>query len=307
VDVPISVFVSEQGVLPISIGLSKIDPSYIAEISEEEDVDRPSARLSIISWLERNYDVDVDFKRISKIGDLDQVEMLAWYKLSLKKKESFEEEDSYLIIDYPKSKIKFKKDYDEDDIGDDKGTYVYVDEEGKPSSVEFLIVEALGAPGVEDLGVYISPKLSRLDVDSGLPLNLNFVSEEGVFLWGKFLIAMAILFAVALFVYVMLYSWYKRYYEKHLFKNPNALYNLINFIYNSRRAGLKGGDIRSKLKEKSWNGEQINYAIRKLDGKRTGMLEIPIFKFVENREVKKQIEKRQGRPVDTRFIKQPRF
>ena len=92
-----------------------------------------------------------------------------------------------------------------------------------------------------------------------------------------------------------------------MFKNYNDLYNLINFIYNSRRGGLKDGDIREKLKGKKWKGEQVSYAFKKMDGKRTGMWEIPIFKFIENREVKRQIEKRQGKKIDTRFIKRPRF
>jgi len=34
------------------------------------------------------------------------------------------------------------------------------------------------------------------------------------------------------------------------------------------------------------------------------MYEIPLFKFIENKKVKKEIEKRQGVPIDTRFIKQ---
>ena len=65
--------------------------------------------------------------------------------------------------------------------------------------------------------------------------------------------------------------------------------------------------IRKKLSGSGWQREQLPYAIRKLDGKRTGMFEIPIFKFAENRKVKEEIAKRQSKGVDTRFIKRPGF
>jgi len=46
------------------------------------------------------------------------------------------------------------------------------------------------------------------------------------------------------------------------------------------------------LKEKGWAGEQIIYAYKKYKGQRTGMWEIPIFKFVEKNRVKKELETR---------------
>ena len=105
-------------------------------------------------------------------------------------------------------------------------------------------------------------------------------------------------------IYIILQTWYKKNYEKHLFKNPNDLYNLINFIYNSRKAGLDEKEGRKKLLEKKWSKEQIVYAAKKLDGKRTGMWEIPMFKFIENRKVREELQKKNpGKPLDGRFIK----
>ena len=61
-------------------------------------------------------------------------------------------------------------------------------------------------------------------------------------------------------------------------------------------------DIKDKLKTMKWSGEQINYVFKKIDGKRTGMWEIPLFKFRENKKVKQEIEKKQGVPADLRFM-----
>jgi len=303
IDVPLGIYVLEMGTLPATIGLASIDPSYISEISGEEDVKRDNVKLGIFNWMENNYDLNIEFKRIFKMGDIEDEEVLTWYKIILDENENFEGESSYLIIDYPNDNIEFAEDYNEEPIGDGRGTSVPVNEEGLPKSIEFTIRDSAGAPGVEELGVYISPVLNKLNVISGKLLNRHFLDKEGKLRWGLFLVAIAILLTVALFAYILLYSWYKRNYEHKLFKNPNDLYNLVNFIYNSRRAGLKDGEIRTKLKEKTWSSEQLTYAFKKIDGKRTGMWEIPIFKFVENGKVKKQIEKRQGHSIDTRFIK----
>ena len=40
--------------------------------------------------------------------------------------------------------------------------------------------------------------------------------------------------------------------------------------------------------------KSLNYVWKKLHVKRTGMWEIPILKWVENNQVKKELEKRQG-------------
>ena len=53
-------------------------------------------------------------------------------------------------------------------------------------------------------------------------------------------------------------------------------------------------EIRRMLKKAGWKSEQITYAIKKFEGKRTGMWEIPVFKWLENRKVKGEIAKRQG-------------
>jgi len=68
---------------------------------------------------------------------------------------------------------------------------------------------------------------------------------------------------------------------------------------------MSRSDIFDKLRDKDWHGEQINYAYRKYKGLRTGMFEIPIFKFLENREVKQQLAFRDQRSPDNSTVPKP--
>ena len=129
------------------------------------------------------------------------------------------------------------------------------------------------------------------------------IQEPKKYPTGKVILWLVIIIIIFFIIYIAMQEWYKRRYEKHLFKNPDDLYNLLNFIYNSRKAGISDNDIRNKLRAKSWSSEQITYALRKISGKRTGMYEIPIFKFLENKKVKEELSRRQTQPLDARFIK----
>lgn len=303
--VPASVYVKNTGTLPAEIGFNGINPSYIATISNSQEINSGAAKSEIISWMSKNYEMLIEFQTLSAVWDFDETtDVLKSYKLNLISKPGAESVYSYLIIGQPKNSVKFKTTLDAKEAG--TGTYIGFESSDAPSSVEFLIAGS-EAPSVENLGVYISPDLSSLNVE-GRSIRQNWwQDEEGNFNWTRFLVGMIIILLAVLIVYLILQAWYKKYYERRLFKNPNDLYNLLNFIYNSRKSGLKDEEIKSKLKEKKWTGEQITYAFNKIDGKRTGMWEIPIFKFVENKKVIKEIEKKQKKPVDVRFIKRPSF
>ncbi|MBS3074820.1 PKD domain-containing protein [Candidatus Pacearchaeota archaeon] len=106
-----------------------------------------------------------------------------------------------------------------------------------------------------------------------------------------------ILFVSAFAVYIALQEWYKKRYESKLFSNKNELYNIMSFINNSLKQGLKKSDVFYKLKEMKWNGEQLGYAWNKFHGKRTGMFEIPVFKWFEKRKIQKELENRNGNQV----------
>ena len=279
-DVPYLIYSSESGNgLSLLIGINEIDTSYIKEISNN-DVEKDLI-LEISTWMIDNYDAVVDFKVVSASRDsgLDNLYTKFTIKLNLKK----ETDDSYLIIGYPRNAIQFAQNYEEKDIG--SGTYIPI---SGSKTVEFILPEKVELAG---LGAYVSPDVSKLNVIE----NVEPVNKENPRWKTAWWIILLVAFIV-LIVYIILQEWYKRYYESHLFKDKDHLYNMVMFIHNARLSGLRDSDIRKKLQGSGWTGEQITYAFGKIDGKRTGMWEIPLFKWVENRKVKEEIAKR-GRKV----------
>jgi len=165
------------------------------------------------------------------------------------------------------------------------GAYIPIGS-GATKSINFLVSEYIQ---ISDLGIYMSPSLEQLSIAVGLgtyPKPKRF--PIGTFIW--IIIALIIITFAA---YIALQEWYKRRYEVYLFRSKDDLYNLINFFSNSRKAGVSVEETINKLKKSGWKGEQIDYAIKKLEGKRTGMYEIPIFRFFEQRKLGEEMKKRQ--------------
>mgnify|MGYP001601780142 CR=1 FL=1 len=79
-------------------------------------------------------------------------------------------------------------------------------------------------------------------------------------------------------------QWYKRNYEKHLFKNSGDLHNIMNYIRDMKKEGATDSEIKSKLKETGWTSEQVDYALKKSVGKDTGMWELPVTKIFEKKK-----------------------
>ena len=275
--------VPKKGILPFSLGFSGIDVSYIENISNYEVSEDKKELLkeNIIFLNDKNYASQISFEDVSMISGLNEEGIYTKIKISPLSKGSTSKD--YLIIDYPIEQITFSKDYTAQSIqGDYKsGTYIALSGE----DIEFILP---GKVNFIDLGAYISPIVSEVG-DYEDPV---FISKKYPSLWVTFWVTLVIVFT--LIMYIVLQEWYKRYYQSYLFKNGDDLYNLINFIYNSRNSKLSDDIIRKKLNANKWSGEQIDYAIKKLDGKRTGMFEIPLFRGREQKKIMEEIAKRQS-------------
>ena len=82
------------------------------------------------------------------------------------------------------------------------------------------------------------------------------------------------------------------------FKQKKDLYNLGFFIQNARKKAIDDRTIGAKLKKAKWKGEQINYAMNKLDGKSIGMWELPFVSMLEKRKMqKKMLEERKPKRI----------
>lgn len=291
INIPASIVVSEEGSAPISAGFENINVQILEQISGTtlSESGRADIKKAIAAWVEKNYDASVTYKVISKTNDNNEKEpILTDVKISLTKKPNADASSNtaYLIIDYPKDSITFAGNYSEMVSG--SGTYMLISDSG---TIEFLIYSKVSP---SSLGMYISPKISELGTYGQIE-----IIKAGGFNWGRFIFWITVLLVIAFIAYIALQEWYKRRYESYLFKNPNDLYNIINFIFNSRKNGTDDTEIAKKLKIVGWKGEQITYAFKKLDGKRTGMFEIPIFRIFEKRKIEQEIEKRKSSQAQT--------
>ncbi len=297
--IPDAILTSNLGTLPLAVGFNNIDPSYALVLAGNDSSSASSSQLdelkqNIINWNFNNYNTTVDYKVISEqIGDSSQP-IYTYFRVTINS--GADAGNANLIINYPESGIIFKQNYGAVTINSGSSSVTSIPITSGTGTIEFLLP---GEVQVSELGAYISPGLDKLGYSNTPASQVPQNTRPWTATWLYILLAVALIV-----VYISLQEWYKKRYESHLFKNRDDLYNLVNFIYNSRASGMSDNDIRKKLSSYNWKSEQISYSFRKIDGKRTGMWEIPIFKFLENRKVKQEIEKRQ-QPImgGGRFIK----
>lgn len=253
---------------------------------------------AINNWIQQNLEVSLESKTYSLYYRNSKIEHLVSYvKIILMPKEDLEE--VYLIVNGNPEKINFK-DIETKDSGEISEAVIF-SELTETKTIEFLYP---GIINIKDFPIYISPELKYLNtgIVSGV-CNSNKKCEKALgenykncrtdckpLGWTIFWI-FALLFS-AFIVYIVLQEWYKRNYESKLFHSKNQLFNLINFMSNSLNQGFRKADVFNKLKPLGWVKEQLNYSWKKLHGKKTGMWEIPVFKWAEKKKVKKELAKR---------------
>ncbi len=292
--------------LPLLIGFEGINVNYIEQISNKDIQNNNDLRDSIIGLMNANFDAKLSYEQIAYFYDSGAEIALTKFKIETSPKKTIDDKNYLVFAQDVKKSGGFKENYNEKTISGSGIDYVELNTE-QNQVFEFFIIGAMEA---SELGAYISPAVQDIDVigtDFGV-CELDGVCsgdetsescpEDCAKEWFKFtLIGWIIILLVALVFYIILQEWYKRNYQRRLFPEENELYNLVNFIYNARRQGLSESTLKSKLNGVGWSGEKIRFALKKIDGKRAGMLEIPIFKFFENRKVKKEIAQRQASQI----------
>ncbi|MEK6936270.1 MAG: PKD domain-containing protein [Nanoarchaeota archaeon] len=273
---------------------------YFGAGTPEEDSTGYASAL--INWFSQSLDMIFESKTYSLYYDNEETVLGSYVKVTLTPKPDLNLGEVYFLINGNPLNIKLNteektKDFEEQAVG------IIFSELNSPKTIEFLYPEKIS---LQTLPIIISPEFKNLElgVEPGV-CNSNKKCEKNLgetykncrndckpIGWTIFWIV--ILFFGAFVVYIILQEWYKKYYEKYLFKDKNQLFNLINYLNNSLNQGLGKDKIFEALKRLKWNNEQIDYAWKRLKGKRTGMFEIPVLKFVEQRQVKRELEKRGG-------------
>lgn len=259
---------------------------------------------SIFGWVYNSLNLNVEGKTYSLYYEdsIISKHVATRFKVTVSPKNTVQDE-VYFVITKPKAQIGFKDASQTENLNGSTGMVFSSLSSGK--TVEFILP---GNVNILDLPIYLSSTFEQMAIVGEIgPCNNNNKCEAGEDYkncrsdckpWGWVAVLIVILILIFLVIYILLQEWYKRHYEERLFKNKNELFNLINFIDNAEKKGMKKEEIVKKLKEKGWNSEQIDYAYNKLKGKRTGMWEIPVFKLLEQKKIAEELAKRKGaKPV----------
>ncbi len=285
---------------PSQINLNALEVLGAGSIDETEDKYASSINL----WLKNNMRINLNSKTyFLTYRNKDNANLFT--DLNLEFIPNSTVSNFYIGINGDPKLVKFNGDYNTKDV-DTSVVGVILPEISQTQNIEFLYP---GRVDIANVPVFVSPEFKNLEFGFDASVcNSNNICEAAngenytncridCKPWKITLFLLIILFVGAFVIYIIMQEWYKRRYESHLFKNKTDLFNLINFMNNSLNQGLSKEEIFSKLEEKGWDREKLSYVWNKLNGRRTGMWEIPLFKWIENRKVKEEIEKRRGKPV----------
>jgi len=223
---------------------------------------------ALLLWYQQNIDLKLSFKEIGVIGESGTDFLFKFFELDIKGDLI---SNPYLIIE-DFGELKFAKNYGQSDT--DEFYYLKL-----TPGQETIIFSTTQDIEFISLPAYISPYLDDLDVN--IPSGND---GEGSSKWIFFVLIIFFILVVGFVVYILLQEWYKKKYEGHLFKDRNNLFNLVTYINNQRKKGISDDEIVKKLEKAKWSSEQINYALKKYKGKRTGMYELPIFNIFKRKE-----------------------
>ncbi|MFH1326957.1 MAG: PKD domain-containing protein [archaeon] len=249
--------------------------------------DEENYKDAILIWNQQNIETRINFKEISSVIEGIEEPVLKVFELETSEKEEISY-SSFLIIENL-SDLNFKQNYN----AEEESGYYYIELSPGENSFSFVTTEDVD---FVDLPAFISPALSELKIDSikicssdedctgDDVCDKGICVEEGTSKWTLFTLIIIFLIIIGFVVYIILQQWYKNKYETHLFKNRNNLLNLLTYINNQRKIGIFDDEIVKKLKKSKWKSEQINYAMKKYVGKRTGMFELPFFKIFDKKQ-----------------------
>ncbi len=314
--VPKRIYTFKSGdALPLAIDYASVNINYLEKIENKDVQDNAELTERAIGWMNGHFAPEVSFKQIGAEYDFESEVLMSTFVVETKPTGNLGEKTYIIFGQDIENAGDYKTSYNVKSISGIGIDYLELDTSSN-KIFEFLLE---GNVEVENLGTYIAPKISVLDIgEIGGECVLNGICDDNenaeicpedcskrAFV--VIIIGWIVLIISAIIVYVFMQEWYKHNYQKKLFSDENSLYNLINFIYNARKAGLNDEQAKNKLAQQGWSNEQINFAFKKIEGKRIGMLEIPLFTHIQHKKTVEKIATRQSAPVDVRFIKRTNF
>jgi len=298
--VPHSVSVTETSSSPLVSDLNEIDPAPIQLISGGSEEDLNVWRNPILQWQNQNIESNVETQKVSVVRDSGVKEdVLRLYKIYLKVTADYE---SYFIIQKQREDLFFRQE-DSSIRREGDSTAIILDSLAE-KTFEFYIKE------IEEPIFYVSPKFNLLPLPAKVGVcNYNNKCEKELGEnykncradckpWTRTFFYILFILFLGLVLYTALQMWYKTRYETFLFRDRRYLFSLVMFINNANARGVSDATIKKELKKQGWNGEQIDYAIKKSRGQKTGMYEIipieKLFAYLRKRKAGKIATGNQG-------------
>lgn len=256
---------------------NSISPEIVSELSVRDyDTSKEEDYIeSILLWNIDNVEIKITFKEF-KIKYKNEEKKFRFFKIKTKDLQELSS-NPYFII-HKMDNLTFLDYYAEEDGGD----YYYIKLIEPENIIEFYTIEDYDFTNVL---VFISPEIDEVE-----PEEIGDILPPPPFKLTNFILILILLFILGLIIYIVMQEWYKKKYEDYLFRNKNNLYNLLLYIGNATNKGFSEKEIFNNLKKVGWDAEQINYAVRKYMGKRTGMLEIPVTRFLDKLKIKKKMK-----------------
>lgn len=285
ISIPKDIGISDSGTVPFFLGFDRVEPAFVQILSNASvPAEKREEMLdNLIDWNRKTYDANVAFSVISIADSQGSITPLISHFIVTQRALREAGGEVYFVIDRPREEIVFIGNPEIKTVQGEgvSGTAIRVT--GSP--IEFYVETEVE---YGQLGAHFAPMLDVLgSYEVREPTPPREYPLQWVIIW------ISVIIVGTFIMYLILQQWYKRHYERYLFPNADDLYNILTFIHNSRSSGMLDEAIRKSLRGSGWSSEQLSYAFKKIDGKRTGMFEIPLFRGSEQRRVLEEIQKRQ--------------
>ncbi|MEK6885650.1 MAG: PKD domain-containing protein [Nanoarchaeota archaeon] len=278
--------------------------------SSEVTATDASAQNAVFAWFLKSLDIDSETSVYSSIEGNVTMPFFTYAKITIKPLSTISS-NVYGALALPQSGISYTS-VSNPSYKTNLMSFP-VDLSSGVKSFEFIVSDDTY---ILALPIYFTPVISELKFSSRFgDCNHNGKCESGETTancgddckpTGRITFFFVLLIILFLAAYIGLQEWYKKKYEAWLFKDKNDLFNLVSFIENAEKQGLKKDEIFNKLREKKWAFEQVSYAYKKFKGMRTGMFEIPIFSLLEKAKLLKTIDLKKKIGTEQKIAPEPR-
>jgi PKD repeat protein len=269
INIPETVFIeTETSSLLFYPQTDKMDLAVLKEVGDGSYDSSQESKYhdAILGWNQANLLTRVVYKRFDAKFEEGIETVLSYFKVDISEIDSLSI-DPHLFIEELDDLT-----FSENHLEENKLGWVHIELTSFPKNVVFSTTEDVS---FVDLPMFLAPDLGRLEV-----LDVDIEDGENNMKWIIFILVILLLLILGVVGYIFLQQWYKKKYERHLFKDQNQLYNLLNYVESSKKKGVDIEEIGKKLKKQGWSSEQITYVTKKHGGKRTGMAEIPVQKVL---------------------------